>query len=621
MAENPKRNLPVGAEVQPGGVHFRVWAPGAKELLVHAVDRAFALEFEADGYFSGVGAGLKAGDRYGIEVDNCGQPLPDPATRSQPDGPHGLSEIIDPSAFPWTDQDWRGPEATSQILYEMHVGTFTPQGDWRAAADKLPLLAEIGITIIEMMPVASFVGEWGWGYDGVCWFAPWHKYGRPDDLRSFVDRAHALGVAVILDVVYNHFGPNGNYLSAFSPDYATDKYSNDWGKALNFDGPGCLPVREYVRENAAYWIREFHFDGLRLDATQQIFDASREHIVAELTEYARAAAPERQIFVIGENEPQDSNHIRPREEGGYGLDGLWCDDFHHTARVALTGRAEAYYSDYDGNSRELAAAFKYGFLYQGQRSNWQSKRRGQSFLDVDSTRRINFLENHDQVANSGAGLRLAQLSDAASIRAATAYVILSPGSPLLFQGQEFGSERPFLYFADLGADLNEPVAEGRRKFLSQFPSLQSVKLAAPHDPETFSQSVLDWSERDRRPHIVALHRDLIAMKRRDPIISRNGEHGLDIALLSDHAFLARFRDPGGADRLLILNFGADLSPRITPEPLLAPPRNRRWKQIWSSEDPAYGGGGIRTTESDSGVWRFAGHAAVLLTAEPFQQKD
>jgi maltooligosyltrehalose trehalohydrolase len=256
------------------------------------------------------------------------------------------------------------------------------------------------------MPVACFAGRFGWGYDGVCWYAPTALYGGPDDLRAFIDRAHALGLGVILDVVYNHFGPEGNYLPCFSHNYTTDKYPNEWGQALNFDGRDSAPVREYVKENAAYWIREFHFDGLRLDATQQIFDDSKEHIVAELTRYAREAAAERDIVIIAENEPQDSQLVRSIAHGGLGLDAIWNDDFHHSCRVALTGHNEAYYSDYTGSSRELAAAVKYGFLYQGQRSAWQNKRRGRPSLDIPAHQRINFLENHDQIANSGAGQRL-----------------------------------------------------------------------------------------------------------------------------------------------------------------------------------------------------------------------
>ena len=613
----PKRSMPVGAEVQSeGGVDFRVWAPKASNLAIRSQSVFFSLTPERNGYFSGFCPELKSGDRYGFNIDGMDELLPDPASRSQPDGPNGLSEVVDAREYGWTDKGWKGLPLNGQVVYEMHVGTFTSEGAWRSASEKLPLLAEVGVSLIEMMPIAAFAGKRGWGYDGVCWFAPTHLYGRPDDLRRFIDRAHSLGLGVILDVVYNHFGPDGNYLPCFSEAYTTDKYPNEWGRALNFDGPDCAPVREYVRENALYWIREFHFDGLRLDATQQIFDASDEHIVAELTRCARAAAPGKDLVIIAENEPQDSQLIRPPAKGGFGLDAIWNDDFHHVAHVALTGRSEAYYSDYEGSSRELAAAVKYGFLYQGQRSTWQSQRRGRPSLDIVAHQRIKFLENHDQIANSGAGQRLAGLTDPGNLRAATALLLLSPGVPMLFQGQEFASETPFLFFADLGEDLAGPIAEGRRRFLSQFPSLGSVDLPAPHDPATFERCVLDWSERDRNAPVLQLHRDLIQLKRNDRVLSEDGSGGLDAATLSDHAFLVRFFDPSAEDRLLVFNFGKDLSPRILPEPLLAPPEGKTWRLMWSSEDPSYGGGGIRLPESDEGVWHFASHSAVMLRADP-----
>ena len=614
--------MAVGAEAQSGGgVHFRVWAPKARAIIARSSASTIPLKAENNGYFSAFGADFEPGARYGFQLDDADKLLPDPATRSQPDGPHGLSEVVDPAAFAWTDQDWKGPSLINQVIHEMHVGTFTAEGTWQGAGEKLPLLAETGITLIEMMPVAAFSGTRNWGYDGVCWFAPTHLYGRPDDLRRFIDRAHALGLGVILDVVYNHFGPDGYYLPSFSDSYTTDKYPNEWGRALNFDGPDCAPVREYVRENACYWIREFHFDGLRLDATQQIFDDSEENIVAELTRYARAAAQGREVVIIAENEPQDSQLVRAPARGGFGLDAIWNDDFHHAAHVALTGHDEAYYSDYTGSSRELAATVKYGFLYQGQRSTWQSKRRGRPSLDIEAHQRINFLENHDQIANSGPGKRLSDLTDPGSLRAATALLLLSPGTPMLFQGQEFGSRTPFLFFADLGKAFDEPVAEGRRKFLSQFPSLSSVELTAPHEAATFERCVLDWSERDRNVEALRLHRDLISLRRTDRVLSEAGNRRLDTAILSEQAFLVRFFDPGGDDRLLVVNFGRDLSPRIFPEPLLAPPDGRTWRLAWSSEDPSYGGGGIRLPETEDGEWHFAGHAAVLLKADPSADRE
>ena len=368
------------------------------------------------------------------------------------------------------------------------------------------------------------------------------------------------------------------------------------------------------RENAAYWIREFHFDGLRLDATQQIFDASPEHIVAALTRSAREAAPDRCVVVVAENETQDSRIVRPRSAGGYGLDAIWNDDFHHSARVALTGREEAYYSDYAGCARELLACAKHGFLYQGQRSSWQKKPRGSPSLDIDRQHCITFLENHDQVANSGRGRRLVSLTSPGMLRAMTAVLLLGPGTPMLFQGQEWASATPFLYFADHQPALAEAVAKGRREFLLQFPSLAKAELDPPGAEETFRKCALDWSARERHPEALALHRDLIALRRADPVLRTQGRDGLDGATLSENAFFLRFFDPQGRDRLLIVNLGLDLKPSIVPEPLLAPPRNASWRLLWSSEDFAYGGDGMSEPQAKDGQWFFPGHAAVVMAA-------
>src|ERR1051326_7742601 len=328
----------------------------------------------------------------------------------------------------------------------MHVGPFTTGAPWRAAMAQLDELARIGVNVIEMMPVAEFAGRFGWGYDGVDLYAPMHAYGTPDDLRAFVDRAHAVGVAVILDVVYNHLGPDGNYLQEFSPDYFTDKYENDWGRAINFEGPG--PARGYFVQNARYWIDEFHFDGLRLDATQDIHDASPRHAIEEIVDVARRAAGKRSVLVVAENERQETRIVRPRDAGGWGADALWNDDAHHSAVVALTGRREAYYRDYQGSAQELISCARYGYLYQGQWYDWQQKPRGTPALDLLPEQFVAYLENHDQVANSAFGRRLHQIGSPGCHRALTAWLLLGPPTPLLFQGQEFGSSKPFLYFAD-----------------------------------------------------------------------------------------------------------------------------------------------------------------------------
>jgi len=435
----PVRRLLIGAEPQPdGGVHFRVWAPRCREVVVEIEGlEPAALQPETDGYFSLRSLPARAGMRYRLGQGE--EALPDPASRFQPEGPHGPSEIVDPGDFARTDGTWRGRTREQLVIYEMHVGTFTPEGSWNAARRELPALAELGITCLEIMPVAEFPGRFGWGYDGVNLFAPTRLYGRPMDFRRFVDRAHALGIAVILDVVYNHFGPDGNYLKLFSAAYFSDRYDNEWGEAINFDGLHSGPTREFFVANVGYWIDEYHLDGLRLDATQAIFDRSENHIIAAIVRQVRSAGRGKITFVVGENEPQHAKLLHPAERGGYGLDALWNDDFHHSAMVALTGHHEAYYSDYRGRPGEFVATAKHGFLYQGQRYQWQRKARGTPTLDLPAECFVVFLQNHDQIANSGTGERCHALTSPGRLRAMTAYFLLMPGIPMLFQGQEFGA--------------------------------------------------------------------------------------------------------------------------------------------------------------------------------------
>jgi maltooligosyltrehalose trehalohydrolase len=619
LGQVPVRRLPIGAEPQPdGGVHFRLWAPRCREVAVEIEGlEPTVMEAEADGYFCCWVRSARSSMRYRFRLDRGDRALPDPASRFQPEGPHGPSMIVAPDAYAWSDQSWRGIPRERLVIYELHIGTFTDVGSWQAAARELPALAELGITCIEIMPVADFSGRFGWGYDGVNLFAPTRLYGRPDDFRRFVDRAHTLGIAVILDVVYNHLGPDGNYLGAFSAAYFTDRYANEWGQAINFDGADAGPVREFFLANAGYWIDEYHLDGLRLDATQQIFDRSEDHILAAIVRRVRQAAPGRITFVVGENEWQEARLLRRPEHGGYGLDALWNDDFHHSATVALTGHHEAYYSDYRGRPGEFIAAAKYGFLYQGQRYQWQKKARGTPSLDLSADCFVVFLQNHDQVANSGGGQRLHALASPGRLRAMTAYFLLMPGIPMLFQGQEFGASTPFFYFADHESGLADAVRDGRREFLTQFPSLAGAEMQAlltdPGDIATFRRSVLDHGERQRNAAIYALHRDLLALRREDPVL---GQHPIKVdgAVLSNESWMLRYFDQDGADRLLIVNLGADVVLDPAPEPLLAPVEGHRWRLLWSSEAPRYGGAGIVPLDPE-GIWHLPGQAAVILAPD------
>jgi maltooligosyltrehalose trehalohydrolase len=625
------RRLPVGAEVQPGaGVHFRVWAPERRRVeVVLEGDDSLVLTAEAGGYWAGLAPHGRAGLRYRFRLDQDEQLYPDPASRFQPEGPHGPSEVVDPGAFAWTDHGWPGLRLAGQVMYELHLGTFAPEGTWAGARGRLAHLRDVGVTALEIMPVSCFPGAFNWGYDGVDLFAPYQGYGRPDDFRRFVDEAHRLGLGVVLDVVYNHLGPDGAYLRSFAPAYFSDQ-ATEWGEALDFDGPRAGPVREFFAENAAYWIAEYHVDGLRLDATQSILDTSPEHIVAELTRRARAAAGGRSIIVVAENEPQQSWLVRPPAEGGHGLDGLWNDDFHHSARVALTGQNEAYYTDYRGSPQELISAVKHGFLYQGQRYRWQKQRRGHSTRGLAPRTMIAFLENHDQVANSGAGDRLWRMTSPGRHRAMTTLLLLGPWTPLLFQGQEWSSSAVFTYFADHLPQLAALVRKGRGEFLAQFPRCATLemrdRLLDPSSPETAALCRLDWSELSARRHTesLALHRDLLSLRRSDPIIAAQGEGGVQIdgAVLAGECLALRFfAERPEDDRLMAVNLGLDLTLHAAAEPLLGPPDGRRWVESFSSENPRYGGTGTPPLDSDDAGWRIPGHAAVLLATAPADRPD
>jgi maltooligosyltrehalose trehalohydrolase len=613
------RKRPVGAEVVKGGVHFRVWAPKRRVLSVTFINdeknhATLPLEREAGGYFSGFLPGGAAGLRYSFRADSDDYNYPDPASCFQPQGVHGPSEVIDGSDFEWSDHDWKGVTLPGQVIYELHVGTWTPEGTWQAAIEKLPHLVELGVTLVEVMPVAEFHGEFGWGYDGVCWYAPTHLYGRPDDFRQFVDRAHQLGLGVLLDVVYNHLGPTGNYTGAFSPYYVSRKHSTDWGDGINFDGKHARPVREFVLSNVKYWIEEFHLDGLRLDAIQSIVDDSPKHILAELGEVARAAAGQRNILIFAEDEHQRSRDVRPIYEGGFGLDGMWNDDFHHACRVAATGHAEFYYADFTGSPQEILSATRYGFLYQGQWNQRQGQHRGTPSWDIPAPHFVNALQNHDQVANSTHGHRGHQLTSPGRWRALTALQLLAPGTPLLFMGQEFMSSKPFLYFADHEVEIAELVRQGRWAFLRGFPRSAGAAvdsaLVDPVSRSTFEASKLNWSELEINQQAWLLHKDLLKLRRNDPIFSRQDATMLHGAVIGPEALLLRWLDPVGDDRLVILNLGRDLEWRPACQPLLAPPSKSEWKLFWSSEAPKYGGTGSALL--DMKRLAIPGHALVVL---------
>ncbi len=609
----------VGAKPTPQGTYFRLWAPrvNSVSVVVEGRDVRFPLEKGSGGYFSGMVSEIHAGDLYKFSLDD-GEPFPDPASRFQPRGPHGPSLVVDPNGRRWSASEatWPGITIDGQVLYELHVGTFTPEGTFLGAISQFPRLRDLGITAIECMPLAEFAGGAGWGYDGVSLFSPFHGYGTPDDLRAMVEAAHNCGLGIILDVVYNHLGPEGNYLAKYAADYFSRK-NTEWGDGINFDGENSRPVREFFISNAAHWIREYHFDGLRLDATQSIHDDESHgaHILAEVGAAVRHAAGQRDTIVVAENEPQDSRLIASTELGGYGLDAVWNDDFHHSAVVALTGRREAYFSDHLGRPQEFISAAKYGYLFQGQYYGWQNQPRGSASLGLSPRAFITFLENHDQVANFGRSLHLRLISSPARYRAMTALWLLSPGTPMFFQGQEYGSEKPFFYFAGHTGELAKAVNEGRGKFMLQFANQDTPEMKAffqnPEDPATFTASVLDPTEQARHPEIVLLHKDLLSLRRNESVFSARSSASVDGALLGEDCFVLRYLTPKHEDRLLAVNLGTGIDLPHLPEPLVAPPAGCQWEVKWSSESPEYGGSGA-SAPGRFGAWHVPGECTQFL---------
>jgi maltooligosyltrehalose trehalohydrolase len=617
-----KRRYPIGAElIDEKQTNFRVWAPKAWKVDVVLEDAADAnpkfcpLMAESAGYFSGV-VNASAGERYRFCINDAGNFYPDPASRFQPDGPHGPSCIVDPTKFRWSDAQWAGLEIKGQIIYEMHIGTFTEAGTWRAAAEQLSELARIGITVIEMMPVAEFPGKFGWGYDGVDLFAPSHLYGTPDDLRALIDRAHSLGLGVILDVVYNHFGPDGNYLGVYSDDYLVHGQGHEWGDVINFDGPNSGPVREFFITNGRYWIEEFHFDGFRFDATHAIRDRSNEYIIYAVGAAAREAAGARSIILVAENDLQESKTTRPRDEGGDCLDAMWNDDFHHSAIVALTGQNIGYFGDYAGEPQEFVSAAKYGFLYQGQALSWRKVLRGTPTIGIPVEAFVCFIENHDQIANTGPGDRPRFQTSPARFRAMTALLLLGPWSPLLFQGQEFGASSPFLFFANAGdAPVREGTRRGRAKLLAPFLSIPEEhalrSLPAPDAPEAFTRCKLEFSQREKNRELYDLHMDLLKLRREDSRFRQQGLGGIDGAVLGAASFVLRYFSDTNDDRLLLVNFGVDHCLHPASQPLLAPPVGCRWETLWTSDSPRYGGTGAVATATPE-RWILPAESATAL---------
>jgi maltooligosyltrehalose trehalohydrolase len=517
--------MPFGAECRDGATRFRLWAPSCRRVRLElGRERARSLDMHAleGGWHELVVEGVGHGAAYAFQCGDDPARVPDPASRANPWDVGGPSVVVDPRRYEWEDHDWKGRPWHEALVYEMHVGTFTPEGTFRAAAAKLEHLARCGVTAVEVMPVADFAGQRGWGYDGVLPFAPDSAYGFPEDLRDFVQSAHALGLMVLLDVVYNHFGPEGNHLGAYAGDFFNPAHQTPWGAAINFDGPGARTVRDFFIHNALYWIDEFRFDGLRLDAVHAIRDDSPVHIVEEIAQaVAKGPGRERHVHVVLEN---DANSARLLERGAR---AQWNDDAHHGFHVLLTGEADGYYADYAADApRLLGRSLAEGFAWQGEPSGHRGgEPRGEPSSHLPLTAFVPFLQNHDQVGNRAMGERLSMLVPPERLRLATAMLLLAPSIPLVFMGDEFAARTPFLYFCDFEGELATAVREGRRREFASFARFAGEearsRIPDPNDARTFAASRLDWASAARPDHAAALdHFRRLAGLRASTIVPR-----------------------------------------------------------------------------------------------------
>ncbi len=571
------------------------------ELMLARGDDARALDMERTdaGYFELVHKSAGPGSLYRFRVDGRG-PFPDPASRYQPQGVHGPSQVVDPGVYRWHDDDWKGVELADVVLYELHVGTFTRPGTFRAAIERLPHLVALGVTALELMPVADFPGDRNWGYDGVALFAPARCYGTPDDLRALVDAAHVAGLAVHLDVVYNHFGPDGAYQGAFSPSYFSDRHRSPWGAGINFDGPGSEGVRHYVVENALRWVHEYHIDGLRLDATHAIVDESPRHIVAELAGAVHASEPARarRVLVIAEDMRNLAHIVKPEsgddahaETPGWGLDAVWSDDFHHQMRVALAGDRDAWFGDFAGTAKDIATTVSNGWFYSGQVAPYFGRARGTDSSGVPMSRFVFFLQNHDQTGNRAMGDRLHHAVAPAAFRAASVLLLLAPETPLLFMGQEWAASAPFRFFTDHHPELGRAVTEGRRREFRHFAAFSdpatNASIPDPQARETFVSSRLDWDERSRDLHagMLRLYRSLLALRRREPACRAGMLTGSAVALSAGRDVVALWRTAPRARSVVAIvclrgSGTVDLASLRGDE-------ERLWTPLLTTEDPSF----------------------------------
>lgn len=551
-----------GTQILPEGVRFRLWAPDHKDVGVHIHDlkRTMPMQVKPRGWLEVIVPDARPGMLYTFELPN-GHHVPDPASRFLPQDVLGPSEIIDPLAFEWTDRGWVGRPWEETILYELHIGTFTPQGTFRAAIDKLDHLAELGINTIELMPVGDFNGRWNWGYDGASLFAPDASYGRPEDMKAFINAAHGKGIGVFLDVIYNHFGPKGNHLGSYVP-LTNSEVRTPWGEALNFDGDDAGMIRELIFSNARYWLSEYHLDGLRLDAAHEIYDEGPRHLLLELAEQARAATDGRQVHLVQENSLNQVNWLKRRETGAPWLyDAQWSDDIHHAIHAVMTGDPGAYYADFLGRIDLVGRALAEGVGWQGEYMVHEQKHKGEPSAFLPATAFVAFMQNHDQVGNRPWGKRVSTQLPPEALRMWSAILLLSPQIPLLFMGEEWAADTPFLFFSDIGEDLADTIRASRKEELKNYPDAQQNNLPDPMDQDSFVASKLDWDELGSGDHagMLAHYRALIAL-RKEAIIPRlhgMAGHSGRYAILGDRVISVEWILGDGSVLTLLANLGAE----------------------------------------------------------------
>jgi malto-oligosyltrehalose trehalohydrolase len=579
--------MPFGAELQPdGAVRFRLWAPVQDRigLAIEGETKILNMNPCPDGWHELVTKRAHAGSRYRY-VMRDGTRVPDPASRFQPEDVHGPSEVIDPASYGWSNPAWVGRPWADTVLYELHVGAFTQQSSFKAAAGKLPHLRDLGITAIEIMPIADFPGRCNWGYDGVLLYAPDSSYGRPEDLKAFVDAAHTSGIMVLLDVVYNHFGPEGNYLRSYAPQFFTAKHKTPWGDGINFDGPDGGPVREFMIQNALYWIEEYRLDGLRLDAVHAMRDDSPKHIAVELAERVRAQAGTRHIHLLLENEENQASLLERNDAGEpIWFTAQWNDDVHHVLHAAVTGEHAGYYVDYRGDTEKLGRTLAEGFAFQGEPMPYRGRARGEPSAKLPPGAFVAFIQNHDQIGNRAFGERIGQLTSAKALRAAAAVYLLLPQAPMLFMGEEWNASQPFPFFCDFHGELAEAVRRGRREEFARFPEFQDpaqwMRIPDPQAPATFQSAKLRWDEAASADHAAWLdwYREILRVRRERIVPILPGIRGSAgrYEVMGDEAVIVRWRV--GADAELTLS--ANLSD--TPQTGFPTPSD---SMIWQEGGP------------------------------------